>query len=97
MDERINMSRNGDDISALYMDDGYLFFQINPVETFVDSTKHINLEIQIKEGKQALIRNVKVEGNTKTNDRIIMREIRSLPGELFKRSDIIRTQKNSTD
>ena len=92
LDERINMSRNGDDISALYMDDGYLFFQINPLETFVDSTNHINLEIQIKEGKQALIRNVKVEGNTKTNDRIIMREIRSLPGELFKRSDIIRTQ-----
>ena len=39
-----------------------IFFQINPLETFVDSTNHINLEIQIKEGKQALIRNVKVEG-----------------------------------
>jgi len=92
LDERLNMSRNGDDISALYMDDGYLFFQINPVETVINSNKYIDLELQITEGKQAKIRNVKVEGNTKTNDRVIMREIRSLPGELFKRSDIIRTQ-----
>ena len=92
LDERLNMSRNGDDISALYMDDGYLFFQINPVEIAINSNNHIDLELQINEGKQAKIRNVKVEGNTKTNDRIIMREIRSLPGELFKRSDIIRTQ-----
>ena len=92
LDERLNMSRNGDDISALYMDDGYLFFQINPVETSINSNNYIDLELQIVEGKQAKIRNVKVEGNTKTNDRVIMREIRSLPGELFKRSDIIRTQ-----
>ena len=52
----------------------------------------IDLELQIVEGKQATINNVTVKGNTKTNDRVIMREIRSLPGELFKRSDIIRTQ-----
>ena len=92
LDERLNMSRNGDDISALYMDDGYLFFQINPIEVQIKESKYIDLELQINEGKQATIRNVTIEGNTKTNDRIIMREIRSLPGQLFKRSDIIRTQ-----
>ena len=92
LDERLNMSRNGDDISALYMDDGYLFFQINPIEISIEDTKYINLELQILEGKQATIKNVTVEGNSKTNDRIIMREVRSLPGSLFKRSDIIRTQ-----
>ena len=92
LDERLNMSRNGDDISALYMDDGYLFFQVNPVEIAVKENNQIDLELQVVEGKQATINNVTVKGNTKTNDRVIMREIRSLPGELFKRSDIIRTQ-----
>ena len=52
LDERINMSRNGDDISALYMDDGYLFFQINPVEIAINSNNHIDLELQINEGNK---------------------------------------------
>ena len=92
LDERLNMSRNGDDISALYMDDGYLFFQINPVETTIKEDNSIDIEMQIKEGKQATINNITIKGNTKTNDHVLMREVRSLPGELFKRSDIIRTQ-----
>ena len=92
LDERLNMSRNGDDISALYMDDGYLFFQINPVEIAVNDDKSIDLEMQIKEGKQATVKNITIKGNTKTNDHVLMREVRSLPGQLFKRSDIIRTQ-----
>ncbi len=92
LDERLNMSRNGDDISALYMDDGYLFFQINPVETIIKEGNSIDIEMQIKEGKQATIKNITIKGNTKTNDHVLMREVRSLPGELFKRSDIIRTQ-----
>ncbi len=92
LDARLNMSRDGDDISALYMDDGYLFFQVNPVETSIENGNTINLEMQIREGKQATIKNVSVIGNTKTNDHVIMREVRSLPGNLFKRSDIIRTQ-----
>ena len=48
--------------------------------------------MQIREGKQAIIKNIIVKGNTKTNDNVLMREVRSLPGSLFKRSDIIRTQ-----
>ncbi|MDC0189361.1 outer membrane protein assembly factor BamA [Flavobacteriales bacterium] len=92
LDERLNMSRNGDDISALYMDDGYLFFQINPIETSIDENNYINLEVRITEGKQATINSIQIQGNTKTNDHVIMREVRSLPGDLFKRSNIIRTQ-----
>jgi len=92
LDERLNMSRNGDDISALYMDDGYLFFQINPVEISITEDNLIDLEMQIREGQQATIKNVTIQGNTKTNDHVLMREVRSLPGQLFKRSDIIRTQ-----
>ncbi len=92
LDERLNMSRNQDDVSALYMDDGYLFFQVNPIETSIDDYNMIDLEMQIREGKQAIIKNIIVKGNTKTNDNVLMREVRSLPGSLFKRSDIIRTQ-----
>ena len=85
------MSMNGNDISSLYMDDGYLFFQINPVETEIDG-QFINLEMRINEGQKAIVNNVSVIGNTKVKDHVIMREIRSLPGSMFKRSDIIRTQ-----
>ncbi len=92
LDSRLNMSQNGDDISALYMDDGYLFFQVNPVEIKIDDNNFIHLEMQMREGTQATIKNVTITGNTKTNDHVIIREVRSLPGQLFKRSDIIRTQ-----
>jgi len=91
LDERLYMSMNGNDISSLYMDDGYLFFQINPVETEIES-QFINLEMRISEGQKAIVNNVTVIGNTKVKDHVIMREIRSLPGSMFKRSDIIRTQ-----
>ena len=91
LDERLYMSMNGNDISSLYMDDGYLFFQINPVETEIDG-QFINLEMRINEGQKAIVNNVSVIGNTKVKDHVIMREIRSLPGSMFKRSDIIRTQ-----
>ena len=83
---------NGTDISSLYMDDGYLFFQATPVEILVEHDS-IDMEISIYEGKQATINKVTVKGNTKTNDHVIMREIRTRPGQLFRRSDIIRSQR----
>ncbi len=82
---------NGADVSALYLDNGYLFFQMNPVITNIVSDS-IDVEIQIYEGKQATINKVSVIGNTVTNDRVILREVRSKPGDLFRRSDIMRTQ-----
>ena len=91
MNERLQMSMSGTDITSLYMDDGYLFFNIDPVETLVEEDS-IDFEIRIYEGKQATINKVTVIGNTKTNDHVIMREIRTKPGELFSRSDIIRSQ-----
>ncbi|MCX6290396.1 MAG: outer membrane protein assembly factor BamA [Bacteroidetes bacterium] len=92
LDNRLYMNQNGRDVTSLYMDDGYLFFQINPVEVNVENDS-IDLEMRIYEGKQAVINKVTVTGNTKTNDRVIMREIRTKPGQLFSRSDIIRTQR----
>jgi outer membrane protein insertion porin family len=92
LDTRLTMNPNGYDVSSVYMDDGYLFFQVTPVEILVENDS-IDLEIRIYEGKQATINKVTVVGNTKTNDHVIMREIRTKPGELFRRSDIIRTQR----
>lgn len=86
------MNPNGGDISSLYMDDGYLFFQVVPVEVLVENDS-IDIEIRIYEGQQATINRVTVLGNTKTNDHVIMREIRTKPGQLFSRADIIRTQR----
>ncbi len=92
LESRLFMNPNGTDISSLYMDDGYLFFQATPVEVMVEHDS-IDLEIRMYEGKQATINKVLVKGNTKTNDHVIMREIRTRPGQLFKRSDIIRSQR----
>lgn len=86
------LAPEGGDISGLYMDDGYLFFRADPVETSVynDTIDH---EIRIVEGPQATIRNVNIIGNEKTKDHVIRRELRTVPGEKFSRSDLIRSQR----
>lgn len=91
-DQRIYQDPNGRDISSLYLDDGYLFFQPNVVETEVRGDT-IDFEIRLREGKQARIDEVRIIGNTKTNDHVIRRELRTNPGDLFSRSDIIRSQR----
>ncbi|MEP7251162.1 MAG: POTRA domain-containing protein [Ginsengibacter sp.] len=85
-------SAEGGDISSLYQDDGYLFFQITPVETAVynDTIDH---EIRVREGPQATIGKVEITGNDKTKDYVIRRELRTVPGDKFSRADIIRTQR----
>ena len=85
-------SPEGGAIMSLYMDDGYLFFHADPVETAVynDTIDH---EIRIVEGPQATIRNVTISGNEKTKDYVIRRELRTVPGEKFCRTDVIRTNR----
>jgi len=85
-------SPEGGDISSLYMDDGYLFFRVTPVETSVynDTIDH---EIRITEGPQATIGKVEIAGNDKTKEYVIRRELRTIPGQKFSRQDIIRTQR----
>jgi len=85
-------SAQGGDISSLYQDDGYLFFQIHPIETAVynDTIDH---EIRIVEGPQANIGKVEIAGNDKTKEYVIRRELRTIPGEKFSRQKIIRTQR----
>lgn len=86
------LSPESADIGSLYMDDGYLFFRIDPVETAVYNDT-IDFEIRMTEGPQATYGNITISGNKKTKDYVIRRELRTVPGEKFSRSDIIRTQR----
>ena len=90
LNSNLTFSQSEDDVTSLYMNDGYLFFQANPVEVLVENDS-IDLEIRIYEGKQATINKVTVKGNDRTHDRVVIRELKTIPGELFSRSDIIRT------
>ena len=92
LDSRLFGNQEGNDISSLYLDDGYLFFNATPIEVSTNNNS-IDLEIRIYEGDQARINKISVNGNTKTQDHVIMREIRTRPGDLFKRSDIMRSQR----
>ena len=88
LDERLQLDE--DAVSSLYLDNGYLFFSCDPVEVNVENDS-IDFEMRIYEGKQATINRVIITGNTKTNEHVIRREIRTVPGDLFSKSDIIRT------
>jgi outer membrane protein insertion porin family len=85
-------AEGGADVSGLYQDDGYLFFHADPIETSVYNDT-IDYEIRIVEGPQARYKNIGISGNDKTKDYVIRRELRTLPGELFSRSDLIRSQR----
>lgn len=93
--EEMNKRINGipaNDVSSLYMDDGYLYFNADPQEISIDGDS-IDVQIQINEGKQATINKVILNGNTKTSDHVVMREIRTLPGQKFSKTNLIRTQR----
>lgn len=92
LNKRINFNPQGQDVSAIYMDNGYLFFNIDPVELRIDSDS-IDIEMRIYEGAQATLRRVTIAGNSRTNDHVVMREIRTIPGEKFSREKLIRTQR----
>jgi outer membrane protein insertion porin family len=82
----------GDDIGSLYLDDGYLAFNADAEEkSIINDT--INYEIHITEGDQYTIRNINIAGNDKTHEHVIRRELRTLPGNKFSRSDIMRSQR----
>ncbi|MCW3462116.1 BamA/OMP85 family outer membrane protein [Chitinophaga nivalis] len=86
------MSPEGGDISGYYMDYGYLFFQIDPVEIGIRGDT-IDYEIRLREGPQATIKEVRIAGNEKTNEHVIRRELRTIPGEKFSRQDLIRSNR----
>ena len=82
--------KTGDDLSSLYMDDGYLFFSLDVAEVGVDGDS-VDLEMRIREGEQATIKRIILKGNDRTSDHVVLREIRTLPGQKFSRKILIRT------
>ncbi len=89
LEKRLN-GKPQEDVSSAYMDNGYLFYQCEPVESAIEGDS-IDITFRLNEGKQATINKVIVNGNTKTSDHVVMREIRTLPGQKFSKSAIIRT------
>ena len=88
LDKRL--STDDDAVSNVYLDNGYLFFQIDPVEVNITQDS-IDIEMRIFEGKQATINNIGISGNTKTHDHVARRVIRTYPGDLFNKTNIIRS------
>ncbi len=90
LERKLAFNPNGTDLSSLYQDDGYLFSNIDPVEVSVENDS-VDIEMRVYEGPQATINKVSVSGNFKTNDHVILREIRTLPGQKYSRADVVRT------
>lgn len=88
LNKRIN--EDEDAVSNLYMDRGYLFFNLIPLETNI-ANDSIDLEMMITEGPQARINKVIINGNDRLYEHVIRRELRTKPGELFDKSALIRS------
>ena len=88
MNKRLNEDEDG--VSSLYQDNGYLFFNLVPIEKEI-SGDSISLEMRIMEGPQARINNVVINGNDRLYEKVVRRELRVKPGELFSKSDLMRS------
>lgn len=87
----IKRTQEDDDaVANLYMDNGYLFFQIIPIEENIHGDS-IALQMRVMEGPQARINNVIINGNDRLYEKVIRRELRVRPGELFNKTDLIRS------
>ncbi len=88
LNDRLNYDE--DAVSSLYLNTGYLFSSLVPVEMDIQNDS-IDLEIRIQEGEQATLNNVMVKGNTRTNEHVVRRELFTLPGDLFSKDAIMRS------
>ncbi|MDO5572179.1 MAG: outer membrane protein assembly factor BamA [Bacteroidales bacterium] len=86
--KRLNDDEDG--IGTLYMDQGYLFFNITPIEVNMQSDS-IDLELRVMEGEPARINKVRIEGNDRLYEHVVRRELRTKPGELFSKTDLMRS------
>jgi len=92
LEKRIADSSDPDayDLTNLYQNNGYMFSTITPVEVSADGNV-IDMEIRITEGKPAYFKQISVKGNDATNDHVVYRELRTRPGQLYSKSNIVRT------
>ena len=90
LEKKLRGSANGDDVSSVYLNDGYLTFNVEPVQHKIHGDT-VEIEMRIYEGPQYTNNRITVKGNTITNDRVVLREIRTKPGEKFSKDLLIRT------
>lgn len=90
LQKRLNGNPQRGDVSSYYQDDGYLYFNVSPVEIAIVGDS-VDVELRIQEGKQATISKIILNGNTKTSDHVVFREILTKPGQKFSRADLIET------
>ncbi|MCF6365963.1 MAG: outer membrane protein assembly factor BamA, partial [Bacteroidales bacterium] len=88
LDNRLTVDE--DAVGNLYMDNGYLFFNVRAIEKKIENDS-VDIELRMYEGPKARINKVIIKGNDRTNDNVIRRELYTVPGELFSKSDIIRS------
>lgn len=88
MDNRLNMDE--DAISKLYLNNGYVFSRIDPVEINIDGDS-IDLEMRITEGTQATIGHVRISGNDRVYENVVRRELRNKPGDLYNQEALERS------
>lgn len=91
IESRLRFNPKGQDVSGLYMDNGFLFFNVNTTLIPVGEGE-VKLIVNIQEGPEAIIDKVSIAGNTITKEEVLMREITTLPGNVFRRSDVMRSQ-----
>lgn len=94
-EEKLNVKLHGngaesDDVSSIYLNDGYLTFNVDPIQTKIYNDT-VDLEIRIYEGPQYTNNRITVKGNTITNDRVVLREVRTRPGDKFSKELLVRT------
>ena len=90
LESKLKGSAAGDDVSSLYLNDGYLTFNVEPVQTRIYNDT-VQLEMRIAEGPQYTNNRINIKGNTITHDRVAMRQVRTKPGEKFSKELLIRT------
>lgn len=90
LNERLNT--DDDAIGNLYYNNGYLFYSLEPVEVNIDNDS-IDLEMRIYEGRQATINKIKINGNDRLYENVVRRELRTRPGDLFSREDLMRSMR----
>jgi outer membrane protein insertion porin family len=90
LEKKLRGEGNSDDVSSVYLNDGYLTFNVDPVQTKVYGDT-VDVEMRIYEGPQYTNNRITIKGNTITNDRVVLREIRTKPGDKFSKELLIRT------
>ncbi|MFW5721331.1 MAG: BamA/OMP85 family outer membrane protein, partial [Bacteroidota bacterium] len=90
LNERLNSAE--DAVSNLYLDHGYLFFNVSPSVQKIENDS-VDVQLRIYEGKRVSLSEIRIAGNTKTNEHVIRREMYTRPGQLFSKSDIVRSQR----